>query len=267
MARTLIIKNADFSVNKVTTVTFTSVPCTGIALASDTITITGRQSVVVGYTVTPADTTDAVTWASSNTDIMTVAGGVITVVGVGTCTLTATCGSYSDTATVTVQMFADPEWYMQMYTINDSAHVLYWSGTDTLFVSLYGQGAQAGQYTIYNANDPTDNKPVLKLPGNTGRVKISVTTASTFYDAAYSRLFWMKDQSAGWSAADVAYYDSAETAYNIRSNTEKIYTVPEGIDAIAFYTRLSSAQSSAADAKAAIDASGFKIEFLPPATE
>lgn len=266
MARTLVIKNADFSANKVTTVTFASVPCTGIAFASDTITITDQQPVEVEYTVTPSDTTDSITWASSNTNVVTVSEGVLTVVGVGSCTITATCGSFSATATVTVSITANPNWYMQLFSGNASAHVLYWNDTNAYRVSAYGQGSQAGQYGIYNVQDIAGDYPVIKLPVNTGRIKISVTTASAFDDSSSTKLYWMKDTSAEWSgSAQAAYYDSVETAYNIRTETEKTFTVPEGINAIVLDTKLATSQASLDAAKATIAASGFKIEFLPPA--
>lgn len=266
MARTLVIKNADFSANKVTTVTFASVPCTGIAFASDTITITDQQPVEVAYTVTPSDTTDSITWASSNTNVVTVSEGVLTVVGVGSCIITATCGSFSDTVTVTVAITADLNWYLSYYQQNAAAHVLFWASTAATFASAYGKGDQAGQYGIYNADDTTGNYPVIKLPGNTGRVKVSVTSASSYANDSTAKIFWAKDISAQWSSnPQMAYFDTVGTAYNITTETEKIITVPEGFNAFVFGVKFASSQSSLEAAKATIAASGFKIEFLPPA--
>lgn len=266
MTRTLVIKNADFSVNKVTQVTFGGdVPCTGISFASDTISLTGYETETVEYTLTPSNTTDVVSWESSNTNIVTIEDGTLTVVGVGSCTITATCGEYSDSATVTVTMYAIPNWFLASFNTNNSAHVLYWASSSTTYISAYGKGEQAGQYCIYNAITPTDRNSVIKLPGNTGRIKISVTNTSLFESNTFSKLFWLKDESAQWSQQHAAYYDHEETAYNIVSETTKTYTVPSGIDAIAFQTKFKNNQSSIEDAEESVATSGLTIEFLPPA--
>lgn len=103
MSKALIIKGANFAANKIETIVVSdTVPCTGIALSQSTMTATALGVAgTLTATVTPADTTEAVTWASSNTDVATVAEGVVTITGVGSATITATCGSQSATAEVT----------------------------------------------------------------------------------------------------------------------------------------------------------------------
>lgn len=103
MAKALIIKGANFADNKVRTITLSDpVDCTGITLNKSTASITnvGSTETLVA-TVTPADTTDTVVWTSSDENVATVSDGVVTTVGVGTATITATCGNYSATCTVT----------------------------------------------------------------------------------------------------------------------------------------------------------------------
>ena len=54
-------------------------------------------------TYAPLNTTDQVTWSSSDTKVATVsAKGLITAVGVGKCTITATMGKQFSTSTCTV---------------------------------------------------------------------------------------------------------------------------------------------------------------------
>lgn len=103
MARTLIIKDADFSTNKIETVAFDAVPCTGISLnkATSAITKVGSTDTLTA-TLTPENTTDTLSWASSNSNVVTVSNGVITATGVGSATITATCGEQTATCTVTV---------------------------------------------------------------------------------------------------------------------------------------------------------------------
>ena len=117
MGKALIIKGADFSANKVTTITFADNPCTGLGFATDSISITGNESVEVEYTVTPADTTDAITWVSSDTSVVTVTGGILTPVGIGTATITATCGNFSASATISVSIA-----YIPAYKFASGAH-------------------------------------------------------------------------------------------------------------------------------------------------
>jgi len=104
MARTLIIKNADFSVNKVATVEIEEdVPCTGITLDESTLSITSIGGTdTLTATVTPIDTTDSVIWSTSDANVATIEGGVVTAIGCGTATITATCGSFSATCAVTI---------------------------------------------------------------------------------------------------------------------------------------------------------------------
>ena len=107
MAKTLVIKGANFSTNKLATVTIDDpVYCTGISLNKNSTSLSGVGTTeTLTATVTPLDTTETVTWSTSDSTVATVSGGVVTVVGVGTATITAACGSYSATCTVTARAF------------------------------------------------------------------------------------------------------------------------------------------------------------------
>ena len=79
-----------------------SVPATGITLDKNTLTLDKGTDGTLVANVTPANTTDAVTWSSDNTTVATVANGKVTAVGNGTATITAKVGSYSASCEVTV---------------------------------------------------------------------------------------------------------------------------------------------------------------------
>ena len=101
-SKALVIKGVNFATNKVATVSFgEDKHCTGISLSSNALTFTTLVPQTLTATVTPNDTTDAVSWASSDTSVATVTNGVVTVVGIGTATITATCGTQSATCSVT----------------------------------------------------------------------------------------------------------------------------------------------------------------------
>ena len=75
--------------------------CTAIVLDQDTLTVdsVGETKTLVA-TLTPAYTTDPLTWASSNENVASVVDGVVTIHGIGSATITATCGEQSATATI-----------------------------------------------------------------------------------------------------------------------------------------------------------------------
>ena len=82
----------------------TKIPCTGIVLSADTLSFTTTDTQTLSVVVSPDNCTDAVTWSVSPSGIVTVDNGVVTPVANGTCTITATCGSYSDTCSVNVTL-------------------------------------------------------------------------------------------------------------------------------------------------------------------
>lgn len=77
-------------------------PCTGITLDKDTLTIARGETATLTATVEPADTTDKVVWSSKDDSIATVENGVVTAVGLGETTITATCGKQTATCKVIV---------------------------------------------------------------------------------------------------------------------------------------------------------------------
>ena len=80
-----------------------TVAVTGIELNKTELTLTEGGSETLTATVTPDNATDkTVTWASNKTDVATVENGVVTAVGEGTATITATAGGKSAACTVTV---------------------------------------------------------------------------------------------------------------------------------------------------------------------
>jgi hypothetical protein len=81
------------------------IACTGISLDKTELVFTEEGTQTIVATVTPTDTTDAVVWSSNNESVATVENGVVSVhVISGTATITATCGNYSASCNVTVDI-------------------------------------------------------------------------------------------------------------------------------------------------------------------
>lgn len=107
MAKALVIKGANFSENKVAKITIAErVPCTGITLSKSALSFDDVDiSETLIASVTPYDCTDAIVWASSDDSVASVnSSGIVTAKTIGTATITASCGSYSATCVVDINV-------------------------------------------------------------------------------------------------------------------------------------------------------------------
>lgn len=84
------------------TVTENAIECTGITLDKATAKVMKNATVTLTATTTPEDTTEDITWVSSDTSIATVEDGVVTGKARGTADITVTCGTKSATCKVSV---------------------------------------------------------------------------------------------------------------------------------------------------------------------
>lgn len=84
------------------------VPCTGITLDKSELVFDGKETQTITATITPSDTTDTISWKSSDTSIATVSNGVVTPIANGDCVITVNCGTQSATCEVKVNMIPTP---------------------------------------------------------------------------------------------------------------------------------------------------------------
>ena len=132
-------------------------PCTGITLDKDTLTIARGETATLTATVEPANTTDTIGWSSKDDNIATVENGVVTAVGLGETTITATCGNQ----TATCKVIVNKATLTGKVTIEGKAFF-----GETL-TAVYDEGnADNVKYTWYREGD---NKPV----GTTNTYKIT----------------------------------------------------------------------------------------------
>ena len=100
--KALKLTGVDFSNNALAQVNFTEeIPCTAVALDYNTLSFENvEETKTLTATVTPANTTDTLIWSTSNENVASVEDGVVTIHGIGSVTITATCGSQSATCSI-----------------------------------------------------------------------------------------------------------------------------------------------------------------------
>lgn len=95
-----------------------SVPCTSVKLTENALTFSQLGSTwQLAAAAEPGDTTDTITYSSSDPKVATVdATGKITVVGEGSATIIATCGDQTAECVVTVVLPTEPKEYKISHT-------------------------------------------------------------------------------------------------------------------------------------------------------
>lgn len=264
MGKALVFKNSvNFASIALTTINIDSDPvaCTGISLASDTYSITGYDAVTVEYTLTPSDTTEDVTWATSDSTILTVTDGVITVVGIGTCTITATCGEYSASATVTVNIAYIPKWNFGL----PAAQGVYikWSNTYGRILAS-GSGAQAGTHELVESTATESHLVPIKLPNNTASVRVSIDSTQTamLVSGAYHGIIFGADTACGDSTFPDAVTLVSEETFKLRADITETVAVPSGADCMVVYVRTATTYTASDNAETVANTIGVTIEFL-----
>lgn len=232
MAKALVIKNADFELNRVAQVDLSDLkPCTGISLDKSTISATSFAGQTIVATVQPVGCTDTVVWTSSDDQVATVIGGVVSIHGLGTATITATCGGHSASCTVTV----------------DNVEI----ATGFRFGSLYTTGSN----DYATATVPDNYKRIVysdEVPLDTSRLRYArsgsfvgdFNLAPTTLPSGVGSVELISNDVSG--VYYILFYDSTQSAYNqplVAKQVEKnapsapsngvvdsTYNVPSGAD-------------------------------------
>lgn len=236
MGKALVIKNVSFIENKLATVSFTeAIPCTAITLDESSISLTGIGSTAtLTAIVTPSNTTDSIVWSSNNPDIVNVSGGVVTQVGIGNATITATCGTQSTTCSVTATNTLTFSYDIGRY--NHKSDV---SGEDYVYnESASGSQAYASLYSTTEVPKRIRrNTPIYPILIGEGATTITATVPNTIRLTAW---FTNSNQACDYSiehptydylaklvSGDASAFDSTVPLGN------RTLTVPAGADSIA----------------------------------
>lgn len=263
MSKALVIKDADFSTNKLAVISYGNVPCTDVSFSSSTIDVTDMSPVQLSYTVTPEDTTDTISFSSSDESVATVSNGVLTPVGIGETTITVSCGNCSDTATVTIAITATPYYAWAAPNATDGLGI-YSVKTNWYQMTAFGQGDQASDFELVpTTSDRIANPYAIKIPQNATKVKVSASSYNIFYNGTTSRFVWAKNEASGKSGQPAnSIKGISEEGVNL-SGGALVKSIPDGADCVNILFRLANAQSEY-ETKPGDYATenGFKIEFL-----
>lgn len=194
MSRALVIKGANFSANKIETVTLGEViPCTGITLSQTAIIApTFGSTIQLTATLTPANTTDTVVWSTSNGAATVTSTGLITITGVGDVTITAQCGTQSATCSISsITRTVDVTTYEAIVTPSGKTNTSL-TGTNYSvdppkdFVSCWAPNyfsktflSETNELGGLMALASEGNFYPLPLPSGTSHVKLQVSASST----------------------------------------------------------------------------------------
>ena len=195
----------------------TSVPCTGLTLSQSSVTITDMSAYTLTATPTPNNTTDTVSWASSNTNIATVSGGVVTPLRGGSVTITATCGEQTASCSFTIRQYLTANMTYYYYfgkstsADGDTLNVEGGTSTTTYGCSIITTGS--GRYTR-DANNYLSGGhayPIMLPAGCTSiaitvpyqNIKVTVewcnSTQGSGYGDSYIRL--LSHEGSPWASA------------------------------------------------------------------
>ena len=239
MGKALVLPQTNFYDNRLGTVTFADIPCTGLTLDKSTATVGTTETLLA--TPTPSNTTDAVTWTSSDTTVATVNNGVVTAVSNGTATITATCGGYSAACSVTVNIPVKAYkngMFQAMYNGDTLVDYMTLSNkTSDLYVAF---GAANGKYPVDGKNDdPSGAKEIYPYPIPTGAKTITVARADfgaliVYYDKDAQSTFTASGFTQPYAKVITGETASSGKPTSIPSWTydSRTFTIPntEGID-------------------------------------
>lgn len=148
---------------------------TGIELNRNTATVEVGRTTQLRATLSPAGATGTIAWTSTNPSIASVnSNGLVTGNAVGSTTITATVGSYSDSCTVTVSENTNNYGTLENpLNISDALEVLYDAGDSLTTDKIYVRGVVSSntafntQYSNYDSiwlqSDDGEDEQALQL--------------------------------------------------------------------------------------------------------
>ena len=217
------------------TVTVT-VPATGVALDKTAVTLHKGGTLQLSAVLTPADSTDNLTWQSDNEAVVTVDRGVLTGVGVGTANVTvATASGFTASCKVTVIIPAESvtldRQQLQLYrgeSTRLTATMLPADTTDTLTWSSSNQKVVTVENGVINAVGAGEAVvTVTTSQGKTASCTVTVNVPAAGVTLNQTDVTLKVGETATLTAT-LTPADSTD-ALQWSSGDEKIFTVKDGV--------------------------------------
>ncbi|MBD3921360.1 Ig-like domain-containing protein [Paenibacillus sp. PR3] len=191
---TITVTTVDGSFTATSTVTVTDpvgpvTSVTNVTLDQPTLSLTtGGTAATLIATVNPSNATNkTVTWSSSNTNVATVVNGVVTPVGAGTVTITATTvdGSFTATSIVTVTDPVVPPTSVTSVTLDQSTLSLTTSGTAATLTATVNPSNATNKTVTWSSSNTSVATVVngVVTPVGAGTATITATTVDGSFTA------------------------------------------------------------------------------------
>ena len=147
-------------------------PATGITLSKEKIEIAKDKSIRLTASLTPVDTSDELTWTSSNEEVATVEDGVVKAVGLGEAEIVAMAGSVTKSCPVKVYQGVNN------ITLDVTSHTMTIGDFLQLTATIYPKDAEYKD-VIWSSNNEdvavVDQKGLVQAKAY-GKVKITATS-------------------------------------------------------------------------------------------
>jgi len=197
-------------------VTGTPVNVTGITLNHASLTAYVGDSPQLIPTIQPANATNKnVAWTSSNTNVATIAEGIITTKSIGTTTLTATTvdGGFTASAIMTVQ--GEPS--LTDITIDRTANFYYGNYSTNFGTDIY----KTVTYGFYRVDEYTSNSGMMKLFPSDSQYDYGALPGSFYNDSPIRGIRQLTISYMSTSGLVVKYGDTRTRnyAYSVAPST------------------------------------------------
>lgn len=264
MSKTLVVKNANFFDNRLDHIIYDVIHAESIILStSEIVADMIGKTYTINYTITPSDAEDAILWESSDENVATVnANGIVTITGCGSCTITATAGSVSDTCDITVEIIINDITLAKTYILypptseNDiTSSFSYLSSSKNLLTAVDVDPNEEKLFIDYSMMTGTDSGATLKpaesrpgfykiygwcipivLPDNCSKIRVTALDNTfgsivLFYKSEVpSTLCGGNSVASRKPTVTWSGYNQANAPWNYGESYE--YDVPSGYDSV-----------------------------------
>lgn len=259
MSKALVIKGANFLANRTRQITISNpIPCTGITLNKSSIAFTAIGATdTLTATLTPSDTTEALTWVSSDTDVATIANGVVTCVGIGTATITATCGTQIATCEVNVTVtvnantaYSAVNGYQFTSNFNSDNTKNYLGGESKNATRSFFDGSNSlgGYQAVSKSDDIWTNKYPIPIPKGAKTITIEAPYSFSASSWAYVLLNANEQTTYGVSPKGAKVYRYAGVSNSVidgkQVGTVDISTRDDAVNSFVFQIKTVGADAS-----------------------